>query len=112
MKESVKDRMSLKSGPKRFRQLLNQPGIIRSLGAHDVFMALIVEQAGFETVFVGGFGTSAALLGLPALNFLTMSEIPEGGRRLDPPPFSPPLAARPPPRRAFHNITPPTAAFH
>src|SRR5260221_14009624 len=85
MKESVKDRMSLKSGPKRFRQLLNQPGIIRSLGAHDVFTALIVEQAGFETVFVGGFGTSAALLGLPGLNFFTMSEMADAGR---------PMAAR------------------
>ncbi|HEX4200317.1 MAG TPA: hypothetical protein VHY59_02280, partial [Chthoniobacterales bacterium] len=45
--------------------------IIRSLGAHDVFTALIVEQAGFETVFIGGFGTSASTLGLPDLNFLT-----------------------------------------
>jgi len=45
-----------KSGPKRLRELLNQPGLIRSLGAHDVFTALIVEQAGFETVFIGGFG--------------------------------------------------------
>ena len=43
--------MSPKSGPKRLRELLKQPGIIRSLGAHDVFTALIVEQAGFETVF-------------------------------------------------------------
>ena len=41
--------MNLKSGPKRLRELLKQPGIIRSLGAHDVFTALIVEQAGFET---------------------------------------------------------------
>src|SRR5580658_5363480 len=82
MKESVKERMSLKSGPKRFRELLNQPGIIRSLGAHDVFTALIVEQAGFETVFVGGFGTSASLLGLPDLNFLTMSEMADAVRRM------------------------------
>ena len=67
--------MFLQSGPKRLRELLNQPGIIRSLGAPDVFTALIVEQAGFETVFVGGFGTSASLLGLPDLNFLTMSEM-------------------------------------
>jgi 2,3-dimethylmalate lyase len=65
MKESVKERMRLKSGPKRFRELLNEPGIIPSLGAHDVFTALIIEQAGFETVFLGGFGTSASLLGLP-----------------------------------------------
>jgi 2,3-dimethylmalate lyase len=74
--------MSLKSGPTRLRELLNQPGIIRSLGAHDVFTALIVEQAGFETVFVGGFGTSASLLGLPDLNFLTMSEMADTVRRM------------------------------
>lgn len=64
------------------RQLLAQPGIIRSLGAHDVFTALIVEQAGFETVFIGGFGTSASLLGLPDLNFLTMSEMADAVRRM------------------------------
>src|SRR5439155_5228992 len=65
------------NGPQRIRQLLAQPGIIRSLGAHDVFTALIVERAGFETVFIGGFGTSASMLGLPDLNFLTMTEMAE-----------------------------------
>src|SRR2546422_7490698 len=70
------------SGPKRIRQLLSQRGIIRSLGAHDVFTALIVEQAGFETVFIGGFGTSASMLGLPDLNFLTMTEMAEAVRRM------------------------------
>jgi 2,3-dimethylmalate lyase len=74
--------MSPKSGPKRLRELLKQPGIIRSLGAHDVFTALIVEQAGFETVFVGGFGTSASMLGLPDLNFLSMSEMAQAVRRM------------------------------
>ncbi len=63
-------------------RLIAQPGIIRSLGAHDVFTALIVEQAGFETVFIGGFGTSASLLGLPDLNFLTMSEMADAVRRM------------------------------
>ena len=70
------------NGPQRIRQLLSQPGIIRSLGAHDVFSALIVEQAGFETVFIGGFGTSASMLGLPDLNFLTMTEMAEAVRRM------------------------------
>src|SRR6266705_580599 len=69
-------------GHKRLRELLAQPGIIRSLGAHDVFTALIVEQAGFETVFIGGFGTSASMLGLPDLNFLTMTEMAEAVRRM------------------------------
>src|SRR5436190_8075218 len=77
-----KQPMANTAGPKRMRELLAQPGIIRSLGAHDVFSALIVEQAGFETVFIGGFGTSASLLGLPDLNFLTMSEMADAIRRM------------------------------
>jgi len=74
--------MPKNNGPKQLRELLAKPGIIRSLGAHDVFTALIVEQAGFETVFIGGFGTSASMLGLPDLNFLTMAEMAEAVRRM------------------------------
>src|SRR6266699_2854083 len=74
--------MRTSTGSKRLRELLAQPGIIRSLGAHDVFTALIVEQAGFETVFIGGFGTSASMLGLPDLNFLTMTEMADAVRRM------------------------------
>jgi methylisocitrate lyase len=74
--------MNKSNGPRRVRELLQQPGIIRSLGAHDVFTALIVEQAGFETVFIGGFGTSASFLGLPDLNFLTMTEMADAVRRM------------------------------
>jgi 2,3-dimethylmalate lyase len=70
------------AGAARLRELLGRPGIIRSLGAHDVFTALIVEQAGFETVFIGGFGTSASQLGLPDLNFLGMSEMADAVRRM------------------------------
>src|ERR1043166_4572312 len=69
------------NGPQKIRQMLARPGIIRSLGAHDVFTALIVEQAGFETVFIGGVWASASLLGLPGLNFLTMTEMADAGRR-------------------------------
>ena len=74
--------MSTMKGPERLRQLLAKPGIIRSLGAHDVFTALIVEQAGFETVFIGGFGTSASMLGLPDLNFLSVGEMADAVRRM------------------------------
>jgi 2,3-dimethylmalate lyase len=68
--------------PARLRELLAQPGIIRSLGAHDVLTALIIEQAGFETVFLGGFGASASLLGMPDLNFLGMDEMAGQIRRV------------------------------
>ena len=64
-----------------FRDLLRRPGLIRSLGAHDVFSALIMEQAGLEMIFLGGFGASASMLGLPDLNFLTVTEMADAIRR-------------------------------
>lgn len=71
-----------KTGTKTIRELMQQPGIIRSLGAHDVLTALLIEQAGFESVFIGGFGTSASLYGLPDISFLGMSEMVEAVRRM------------------------------
>jgi 2-methylisocitrate lyase-like PEP mutase family enzyme len=59
----------------RLRQLLTGPGVIRSLGAHDVFTARLVEAAGLETVFLGGFGTAASMLGLPDVGLLTLTEM-------------------------------------
>ncbi|MGH8521949.1 MAG: isocitrate lyase/PEP mutase family protein [Gammaproteobacteria bacterium] len=67
---------------RRIRELLAKPGIIRSLGAHDVLTAVLIEQAGFESVFIGGFGTSASLYGLPDLNFLGMIEMADAVRRM------------------------------
>src|SRR5690242_3118379 len=66
----------------QLRKLLNGPGVIRSLGAHDVFTARLVEAAGLETVFLGGFGTSASLLGLPDVGFVTLSEMADAVRRM------------------------------
>lgn len=70
------------SPARQLRQLISQPGIIRSLGAHDVLSAVMIEQAGFETVFMGGFGTSASMMGLPDLNFLGLMEMVEASRRM------------------------------
>ncbi len=67
---------------RRFRELLQKPGVIRSLGAHDVFTARLIEQAGLETVFLGGFGTSASMLGLPDVGFLTLTEMADAVRRM------------------------------
>jgi 2-methylisocitrate lyase-like PEP mutase family enzyme len=48
---------------------------ILSVGAHDVFSALLVERAGFETVFLGGFGAAASLLGVPDVGLITLAEM-------------------------------------
>jgi 2-methylisocitrate lyase-like PEP mutase family enzyme len=66
----------------QLRKLLNSPGVIRSLGAHDVFTARLIEAAGLETVFLGGFGTSASLLGLPDVGFITLTEMTDAVRRM------------------------------
>src|SRR5215831_13396557 len=66
----------------RLRELLASPEIIRSLGAHDVFTARLIEEAGLETVFIGGFGTSASLLGLPDVGLLTLTEMADAVRRM------------------------------
>lgn len=63
------------------RALIDKPGIIQSLGIHDVFSALIAEKSGYELLFIGGFGTSASLYGLPDLNFISMSEMADAIRR-------------------------------
>ncbi|MEC9349361.1 MAG: oxaloacetate decarboxylase [Planctomycetota bacterium] len=75
--------MNSKEKPaRRLRCLLKEPGIIRSMGAHDVLTALLIERAGFETVFLGGFGASASLRGLPDLNFLTLEEMSAAVERM------------------------------
>jgi 2-methylisocitrate lyase-like PEP mutase family enzyme len=66
----------------RFRELIRNPGVIRSLGAHDVFTARLIEEAGLETVFIGGFGTSASMLGLPDVGLLTLTEMTDAVRRM------------------------------
>lgn len=64
------------------RDLLTRPGVIRSLGAHDVFTARLIENAGLETVFLGGFGASASLLGLPDVGLITLMEMADAVRRM------------------------------
>src|SRR5215468_9527791 len=70
------------STAKRFRELLQHKGVIRSLGAHDVFTARLIESAGLETVFIGGFGTSASMLGLPDVGLITLTEMADAVRRM------------------------------
>lgn len=66
----------------RLRQLLARKEAIRSLGAHDCFTALLVEQGGLETVFLGGFGAAASLLGLPDVGLLEMNQMADQVRRI------------------------------
>jgi methylisocitrate lyase len=59
----------------RLRQLLKDPGIVLAPGAHDAFTARLIEQAGFSACYMTGAGTVAALLGLPDVGLITMTEM-------------------------------------
>jgi 2,3-dimethylmalate lyase len=50
--------------------------------AHDPLCAKIIERAGFKTVGCGGYATSAALLGAPDIELLTMTEMVEAVERI------------------------------
>lgn len=45
-----------------------------AIGAYDAFSARIVEQAGFEAVYIGSYATEAALLGKPDLALMSKSD--------------------------------------
>ena len=74
--------MSAEAPGNLVRKLLAKPGIIRSVGVHDVVTGIVAEQAGIELVFLGGFGASASLLGLPDRNYLGATEMADATRRL------------------------------
>lgn len=75
--------MSVKpKATRQFRELLEKPGVICTMGAHDTLTAVMIEQVGFESVFISGFGVSASLYGLPDLNFVSLNEMVAATRRM------------------------------
>jgi 2,3-dimethylmalate lyase len=57
------------------RQLLSEPGMLIAPGAHDAMSARLVESEGFQAVYLGGFATSASMLGIPDHSLITMTEL-------------------------------------
>ncbi len=70
------------NGPARFRELLAGDEPILLPGCYDALGARLIEQAGFDTVYMTGFGTSASLLGRPDVGLLGMSEMVDNARRI------------------------------
>ena len=49
----------------RLRELLARPEPLVAPGAYDALSARLVEQAGFDVVYMTGFGTTASLAAVP-----------------------------------------------
>jgi carboxyvinyl-carboxyphosphonate phosphorylmutase len=64
------------------RALLARPEPLMAPGAYDGLSARLVEQAGFDAVYMTGFGTTASLIGRPDVGLLTGSEMVDNARRI------------------------------
>lgn len=60
---------------KVLRQLLEAKEILIAPGAHDVLTGKIIEKAGFQAVYMTGYGQAASHLGMPDVGLLTMTEM-------------------------------------
>jgi len=59
----------------KLRQRLKAGGIIAAPGAPDSLTARLIEQAGFEAIYMTGFGATASRLGRPDIGLLTQTEM-------------------------------------
>jgi carboxyvinyl-carboxyphosphonate phosphorylmutase len=64
------------------RKLLASKVILVAPGAHDVMTAKIIEQAGFNAVYMTGYGASATILGRPDVGLLTLTEMATQARNI------------------------------
>ena len=55
----------------RLREAMAEDGCLTVPGVHDALTALLAERAGFRAALLGGNATTASLLGLPDLGFLS-----------------------------------------
>ena len=66
----------------RLRELLASGQTILAPGAFDPLAARCVEEAGFDAVYMTGFGTAAAMLGRPDVGLTTMTEMVDNAARI------------------------------
>jgi 2-methylisocitrate lyase-like PEP mutase family enzyme len=57
------------------KALLQRGKIVAAPGAYDALSALLVEQAGFEAIYMTGNGQAASMLGLPDVGLITLTEM-------------------------------------
>ena len=71
---------SSEGGAARLRQRLSSSAILVAPGCFDALSARIIERAGFEAAFLGGFATAATRLALPDAGLVSYGEMVDQGR--------------------------------
>ena len=67
---------------KSLGRILRERGAVITPGVYDALSAKIAEGAGFEAMFVTGYGASASHLGMPDMGFLNQSDLCDIVRRV------------------------------
>ncbi|MBI5118290.1 isocitrate lyase/PEP mutase family protein [Candidatus Poribacteria bacterium] len=63
------------SSDSRFKEMLSRGKLIVAPGAYDALTAKLIEGAGFEALYMTGYGTAASRFGFPDIGLLTMTEM-------------------------------------
>ena len=66
----------------RLRELLAGARPVVAPGSYDALSARLVEQAGFDVVYMSGFGSTASLIGRPDVGLLSGAEMIDNARRI------------------------------
>ncbi|MHA6689886.1 isocitrate lyase/PEP mutase family protein [Devosia sp. A449] len=66
----------------KLKNLLARPQIIMAPGAPDSITAKLVERAGFDAIYMTGFGATASRLGMPDIGLLSQTEMTEHARNM------------------------------
>lgn len=66
----------------RLRELLARAEPLTAPGCYDALGARLIEEAGFDVVYMTGFGTSASLLGRPDVGLTNQGEMLDNIRRI------------------------------
>ena len=66
----------------RLRELVTAAAPLVAPGAYDALSARLIEQAGFDAVYMTGFGTTASLIGRPDVGLLSGAEMVDNARRI------------------------------
>lgn len=60
---------------RKLRELLSSGKLVMAPGAYDVWSAKMVELAGFDAIYMTGYGVSASMIGKPDIGLLSFTEI-------------------------------------
>ena len=70
------------SAADRLRALLAGPRIVMMPGCYDAMSARLIERAGFQATFMGGFAVSASRIGMPDTGLISYAEMLDQGANI------------------------------